>query len=238
MAEIVMPRLSDTMEEGTILRWLKRDGEQVHRGEELVEIETDKATMIYESDQEGILQTVASEGDTLAVGEVIARLGDDGPAAAGAGTDQQATAPTVAAETGPPRPAAVDTSAGSAPTTPTPEGERVKASPLARRIAHDSGVDLYTVAGSGPGGRIVKSDVEAARGQHAQTAVPAPATSTAGLMDGAGGGSWYSVLVTSVAMLSASNGSRPVSSAYATTASAYWSVRPSTAPPWICSGAE
>jgi len=180
MAEIVMPRLSDTMEEGTILRWLKRDGEQVHRGEELVEIETDKATMIYESDQEGILQTVASEGDTLAVGEVIARLGNDGPAAAGAGTDQQATAPTVAAETGPPRPAAVDTSAGSAPTTPTPEGERVKASPLARRIAHDSGVDLYTVAGSGPGGRIVKSDVEAARGQHAQTAVPAPATSTAG----------------------------------------------------------
>ncbi len=180
MAEIVMPRLSDTMEQGTILRWLKRDGEQVHRGEELVEIETDKATMIYESDQEGILQTVASEGDTLAVGEVIARLGDDGPAAAGAGKDQQATAPTVAAETGPPRPAAVDTSAGSAPTTPTPEGERVKASPLARRIAHDGGVDLYTVAGSGPGGRIVKSDVEAARGQHAQTAVPAPATSTAG----------------------------------------------------------
>jgi pyruvate dehydrogenase E2 component (dihydrolipoamide acetyltransferase) len=75
MAEIVMPRLSDTMEEGTILRWLKQDGEQVNRGEELVEIETDKATMTYESDLSGILQRVAGEGDTLAVGELIAHVG-------------------------------------------------------------------------------------------------------------------------------------------------------------------
>ncbi len=75
MSEIVMPRLSDTMEEGTILRWLKHDGDHVARGEELVEIETDKAAMTYESDSEGILQTVASEGDTLAVGEPIARIG-------------------------------------------------------------------------------------------------------------------------------------------------------------------
>ena len=71
MADIVMPRLSDTMEEGTILRWLKQDGEEVRRGEELVEIETDKATMTYESDQQGILQTVAGEGDTLAVGALL-----------------------------------------------------------------------------------------------------------------------------------------------------------------------
>ena len=76
MNEIVMPRLSDTMEEGTILRWLKHDGDHVARGEELVEIETDKAAMTYESDSEGILQTVASEGDTLAVGEPIARVGE------------------------------------------------------------------------------------------------------------------------------------------------------------------
>src|ERR1700685_3677545 len=75
MAEIVMPRLSDTMEEGTILRWLKGDGEHVARGEELVEIETDKATMIYESDQAGALQILADAGATLAVGEVIARVG-------------------------------------------------------------------------------------------------------------------------------------------------------------------
>ena len=72
---IVMPRLSDTMEEGTILRWLKADGEAVARGEELAEIETDKATMTYESDQEGILEIVAAEGTTLAVGETIARVG-------------------------------------------------------------------------------------------------------------------------------------------------------------------
>src|SRR6202161_444609 len=84
-AEIVMPRLSDTMEEGTILRWLKRDGEEVHRGEELVEIETDKAAMTYESDQDGTLQTVAAEGATLPVGELIARVGvpGDGLAATG-----------------------------------------------------------------------------------------------------------------------------------------------------------
>ena len=75
MADIVMPRLSDTMEEGTILRWLKDDGEMVARGEELVEIETDKATMTYESDQAGVVQIVAAEGATLAVGAVIAHVG-------------------------------------------------------------------------------------------------------------------------------------------------------------------
>ena len=85
MVEIVMPRLSDTMEEGTILRWLKHDGEHVRRGEELVEIETDKATMNYLSDQEGVLKTVAREGDTLAVGELIAWVGDPSSAAPPAG---------------------------------------------------------------------------------------------------------------------------------------------------------
>src|SRR6202050_4288264 len=78
MAEIVMPRLSDTMEEGTILSWLVADGEQVSRGQELVEIETDKANMTYESDQEGVLAIVAAEGDTLPVGAVIAQIGGGG----------------------------------------------------------------------------------------------------------------------------------------------------------------
>ena len=78
MAEIVMPRLSDTMEEGTILRWLKREGDELRRGAELVEIETDKATMTYESDLDGVLEIVAAEGDTLAVGELIARVGAAG----------------------------------------------------------------------------------------------------------------------------------------------------------------
>src|SRR3712207_6788401 len=73
-----MPRLSDSMEEGTILRWLKAEGDQVSRGDELAEIETDKATMTYEADAEGVLEIVAQEGDTLAIGEVIARIGEGG----------------------------------------------------------------------------------------------------------------------------------------------------------------
>src|SRR3954447_13468590 len=73
-----MPRLSDSMEEGTILKWLKADGDEVKRGDELVEIETDKANMTYEADSDGVLQIVAQEGDTLPVGELIARIGEGG----------------------------------------------------------------------------------------------------------------------------------------------------------------
>ncbi|HEV3093078.1 MAG TPA: dihydrolipoamide acetyltransferase family protein [Solirubrobacteraceae bacterium] len=146
MTDVVMPRLSDTMEEGTILRWLKQDGEHVARGEELVEIETDKASMTYASDREGTLQRVAQEGDTLAVGEPIARIGEGTPAAPIATPHQ--------------------TTPNGTPDRP----ERVKASPLARRVANETGVDLAEVTGSGPGGRIVKADVEAQAG-------PAPTAS-------------------------------------------------------------
>ena len=76
MADVAMPRLSDSMEEGTILKWLKSDGDEVRRGDELVEIETDKANMTYEADQDGVLSISASEGDTLAVGEKIATIGE------------------------------------------------------------------------------------------------------------------------------------------------------------------
>src|SRR3954453_14882593 len=76
MADVTMPRLSDSMEEGTILKWLKSDGDNVSRGEELVEIETDKANMTYEADADGTLSIVAQEGDTLPVGDTIARIGD------------------------------------------------------------------------------------------------------------------------------------------------------------------
>jgi pyruvate dehydrogenase E2 component (dihydrolipoamide acetyltransferase) len=182
MAEIVMPRLSDTMEEGTILRWLKRDGEHVRRGEELVEIETDKAAMVYESDQEGALQIVAHEGDTLAVGTTIGHVGEAGAAEAsstasptpvGAASQQESALTDAAAhESAHPQPPPAD--------TPVHQTEgRVKASPLARRIANESGVDLRTLAGSGPGGRIVKADVEAAErspaGTPASETLPAPA---------------------------------------------------------------
>jgi pyruvate dehydrogenase E2 component (dihydrolipoamide acetyltransferase) len=177
MADIVMPRLSDTMEEGTILRWLKHDGEEISRGEELVEIETDKAAMTYESDQDGTLQTVAAEGDTLPVGELIARVGvpGDGLAAGGraaASRDDAAEAPAADSPvaSAPVASAAAEASAppaagsGGAPAATTDPGERIKASPLARRIARENGVDLSTLSGSGPGGRVVKADVEAAAG--------------------------------------------------------------------------
>jgi pyruvate dehydrogenase E2 component (dihydrolipoamide acetyltransferase) len=196
MAELVMPRLSDTMEEGTILRWLKHDGDEVRRGDELVEIETDKANMIYESDLDGTLQTVAAEGDTLAVGALIAHIGDSGAgasAAPGVGTapsaaagaeagadggvsaddraDEAAAAPHAAAAPEQTFVEAIAEVAGGGAATDVPprdapprDAERVKASPLARRIARERGVDLRALSGSGPGGRIVKADVQAAAG--------------------------------------------------------------------------
>jgi pyruvate dehydrogenase E2 component (dihydrolipoamide acetyltransferase) len=170
MAEIVMPRLSDTMEEGTILRWLKADGEEVARGEELVEIETDKATMTYESDQSGVLEIVAEAGSTLEVGALIARVGEGAAIAGGTASADKDEGPAsggpAMGQPEPSLPAADDASAVGVSAEPahiaqpaTPDDERVKASPLARRIASESGVDLHTLTGSGPGGRIVKADV-------------------------------------------------------------------------------
>lgn len=184
MADIVMPRLSDTMEEGTILRWLRRDGEEVRRGEELVEIETDKAAMTYESDQDGTLQTVAAEGDTLPVGELIARVGvpGDGLAATGGAAATEHASGAAAATSDQPVPSAAAAGApleapaphaatsAAAPAATSDPGERVKASPLARRIARENGVELGTLSGSGPGGRVVKADVEAAAGAAAGAA--------------------------------------------------------------------
>src|SRR3954464_1362528 len=96
MADVSMPRLSDSMEEGTILKWLKSDGDEVSRGDELVEIETDKANMTYEADSDGVLQIVAQEGDTLPVGELIARIGEGG----GNGRAAEAKAPAEEEEAG------------------------------------------------------------------------------------------------------------------------------------------
>jgi pyruvate dehydrogenase E2 component (dihydrolipoamide acetyltransferase) len=185
MAEIVMPRLSDTMEEGTILRWLKADGETVARGEELVEIETDKATMTYESDQAGILEIVAGLGVTLPVGELIARVGttaassataantDEGPASVRAETTPagSAQAAATASNAGP----GGELASGGEPVS----GERIKASPVARRIASERGVDLRGLTGSGPGGRIVKADVLALARPPAAAAAPTVPSSPA-----------------------------------------------------------
>jgi pyruvate dehydrogenase E2 component (dihydrolipoamide acetyltransferase) len=174
MAEIVMPRLSDTMEEGTILSWLVADGETVSRGQELVEIETDKANMTYESDQEGVLRTLAAEGETLPVGAPIARVGESEPPASGGTAVAQTTTKDNDDEPAS-RPAGAhavdgDTDGNVSPVDPaSPEvagavgaggGKRLRASPVARRIAQEQEIDLSTLSGSGPGGRIVKADVE------------------------------------------------------------------------------
>jgi len=143
-----MPRLSDSMEEGTILTWMKQVGEEIAVGEEIVEIETDKANMAYESDVAGTLtEILAPEGKTLPIGSPIAVIGapGEGPAATATGPVAAATA-----ESTPAAPAAA------------PDGERIKASPVARRLAKERGVDLSRIAGTGPGGRIVKKDVKEA----------------------------------------------------------------------------
>jgi pyruvate dehydrogenase E2 component (dihydrolipoamide acetyltransferase) len=165
MAQIVMPRLSDSMEEGVVLKWLKQVGDEVAVGDELVEIETDKANMAYESDVAGTLtEILAQEGDTLPIGEPIAVVGDAGEAAskddrgtAAEETDEGSAAQDAGGE-------GVEASSPAAAGNPPVSGERVKASPLARRIARDKGVDLAGLKGSGPGGRIVKVDVEQAEG--------------------------------------------------------------------------
>jgi pyruvate dehydrogenase E2 component (dihydrolipoyllysine-residue acetyltransferase) len=160
MADVVMPRLSDSMEEGTILQWLKGVGDELAVGDELVEIETDKANMAYESDVAGTLSEIlVSEGETVAIGVPIARVGgSDGADGSGQGTMGSAAGP-VAEEGTPPSP-------GGEPTSPPPaegaDGHRPKASPLAKRLAKEKGVDLTRLQGSGPGGRIVKADVEKA----------------------------------------------------------------------------
>ena len=178
-----MPRLSDSMEEGTVLGWMKAIGDEVAVGDELVEIETDKANMVYEADTAGTLvEIVADEGATLPIGEVIARIGEAGEVASEGG----ATSENGAASEQPEQAREKRTADSRQQATPEPEsgrtaegraeGERIKASPLARRIASDQGVDLASLSGSGPGGRIIKVDVErAAEGGEQSIAEPAEA---------------------------------------------------------------
>lgn len=179
MAEITMPRLSDTMSEGTIGRWLKQPGEQVAKGDVLAEIETDKATMELESYESGILQDVLVEaGQTVPIGQVIAVIG------ASASTQEATPSGNGTAS---PKPAAPPV----APKQPAPaahpvthfvsESDHVKASPLARRVATDYGLDLRLIQGTGPGGRILRENVDAYYQHHGaeavstEQAVPQPA---------------------------------------------------------------
>jgi pyruvate dehydrogenase complex dihydrolipoamide acetyltransferase long form len=162
MIEITMPRLSDTMEEGTIARWHKKPGDPVAIGDVLVEIETDKATMDYEAYEAGTLaEILVSEGEVAVIGAPIARL-DNGKATPAATSPSETTAP-LDAEDAPSIdavPVADVRALSLAPTESTEEAERRIASPLVRRLAREHGLDLRQVRGSGPGGRIIRADLD------------------------------------------------------------------------------
>ena len=190
MPDVNMPKLSDTMEEGTIVEWKKSSGDEVHKGDVLAEVESDKATFDLEAEDDGKLEILVEKGVPAKIGAAIARIGEGAPAAAKkqdvppAAKEQPAKAPAGAkaeAESAQPEATEAAEPAGQeAPEAPPPppaakakqpppdsDGQRspdVRASPLAKRIAEEMGVDLSRVSGSGPEGRIVKEDVIAAAG--------------------------------------------------------------------------
>jgi pyruvate dehydrogenase E2 component (dihydrolipoamide acetyltransferase) len=198
--ELKMPALSPTMEEGTLSKWLVKEGDVVKSGDILAEIETDKATMEFEAVDEGtITQIIVKEGtDGVKVGAPIAILVEEGedaapaPAAKPAAAKKAAPAPAKAAPAAKEEPAkaapaeAETPAADAAPKkdaapapkpapAPAAQGDRIKASPLARRLAGQQGIDLGSVTGSGPGGRVVKADLNGAPAAPAQAGASAPA---------------------------------------------------------------
>src|SRR3989441_1359926 len=192
MSEISMPRLSDTMEEGTIARWLKSPGDEIKKGDILAEIETDKATMDLEAYEAGTLQQIlVKEGETWPTGRGVALMGTGAVAQEGGARQAPAQQPApAAAKTGadgagavpaesPPR---EERSTQSPVTAESGERGEVKASPLARRMAEEHSIDLSQVQGTGPGGRIVRDDIEDVleqRGAPQPAAPPQPAPAPA-----------------------------------------------------------
>lgn len=184
--KVHMEALSPTMEEGRLVKWTKHEGDPVKSGDTLAEVETDKAVMELVARADGqLIKVVVPEGTTVPVGNVVAWIGKPGEKVDGAGSGEQgAAAPKPAATAAAPAPVLSAPPQRPAPTpapAPAPavvavaDAARVKASPLARRIAKDAGVDLKLVQGSGPGGRVIKRDVEAGAPQ-VRAAVPAPSS--------------------------------------------------------------
>ena len=179
---IQMPALSPTMEEGTLAKWLVKEGDTVSSGDLLAEIETDKATMEFEAVDEGVIAKIlVSEGtEGVKVGTVIAIIAEEGEdvatvaASGGEAAPKAAAAPAKAEAEAP----AAAPKAADAPAAAAPAEGRVKASPLARRLAQDKGIDLAAVTGSGPNGRIVKGDLDGAKADTAKSAA-APAAAPA-----------------------------------------------------------
>ena len=189
MPEIQMPKLSDTMQEGTLVAWKKKKGDKVTAGEVIAEIETDKATMEWESPEDGTLTEIyVQEGEKVNVGDKIAFIGEEGEAAPKekekpkseakaepkkeekpkAETEKPAPAKKEEKETAPPEAKIDKNKPAETPPKPAPQKEnradeaRVKASPVARRVAGELGIDLSSVKGTGPEGRVTESDVRAA----------------------------------------------------------------------------
>ena len=192
--EILMPALSPTMEEGTLSKWFVKEGDTVNSGDVLAEIETDKATMEVEAVEEGVIAKLLVSGGSegVKVNAPIAILleeGEDesdlegfgGGAAAAPTPVPQAAAP----ETKPAPKAAPAPQASPAPAVRSNDGSRIKASPLAKRIAKDAGLDIASISGSGPNGRIIKADVEAAISAPASKAAPQASAQTAAPQAGA-----------------------------------------------------
>lgn len=175
-----MPRLSDSMEEGTIVAWLAADGDEVELNQEIVEIETDKATMAYESDFAGTLEIIVPEGETAALGEPIAKILTEGESDFPVDNDQNVTYPNAREVEQPekntpqdPDPVASDSISDTEKTEKTTS--RIKASPLAKRIANANGIDLKDIKGSGTKGRIVKADIESLIGNKTASQINLPA---------------------------------------------------------------
>lgn len=181
--KIEMPKLSDTMEEGVIASWNVKEGDKVNAGDIIAEVETDKATMEVEAFDAGtVLKILVEEGDSVPLGGLMAILGDEGEDISGLLDVKEGDTAPKAEELKESKPEA-DNAPAAEPTSTQPESTapasdgRIKASPLARKIAKDKGIDLAAVQGTGPEGRITKKDVEGFRGQPAEAPRAAEATS-------------------------------------------------------------
>src|SRR5467141_693078 len=180
--KVHMEALSPTMEEGRLVKWTKHEGDAVKSGDTLAEVETDKAVMELVARADGqLLKVLVPEGTTVPVGNIVAWIGKPGEKVDGAGSTEQAAAKPAPAAAAP-KPATAPASVPAPAPAPAPvaaptDATRVKASPLAKRIAKEAGVDLKLVQGSGPGGRVIKRDVEGAPASPtASVAAPAPRT--------------------------------------------------------------
>ncbi len=173
--EIKMPNLGSDMEEGILLNWTKQIGEQINEGDVIAEIETDKATVEVPATASGtLIKLIGEPGETLKVGSVIGYVGAQGESAPANGRSAPEAKPA------PKEPVQVAPTPAPTPAVIHAEGERLKASPVARKVAADRGIDLQQVPGSGPGGRIVKADVEGFQPQAAPVGIPTTAAPTIG----------------------------------------------------------